>query len=142
MAVIRYKNPTDYAFLTWLGGFPESHHPLDTERFHAFVKTLCRYRSIKWQSYEYFQEQILKHIPTFSKNNIEHFWHQMQELSAFYKVPSLPTITDSFDKRTGIYQRGVIGGRRYEVQISEQEYFSRTGASTQTLTHAEYIDSK
>jgi hypothetical protein len=140
MAVIRYKNPSDYAFLEWMSNFPKSHHPLDTERFYVFVKTVGRFRNKRWRSFEYFKQRILDHGANFDQDEIEYFWHRMQDLLNFYETHAKPTITDSFDKRHGIYQRGVKNNKRYEVLINQQEYFSRKGATAETLKNAMYFD--
>jgi hypothetical protein len=142
MSVVRYKNPSDYAFLEWMGMYPESHHPLDTERFYVFVKTVARFRNQKWRNFDYFEKRVLEHKPHFDKAEIEHFWSRMQEMLCFYQVSALPSITSSLDERSGIYQRGVKNGIQYEVQISEQEYYGRKGASAETLKNVTFFDDK
>jgi hypothetical protein len=129
MASIRYKNQSEYAFLHWMNNYPESFHPLDMKRFYVFAKSVARYRSKKWRDYSYFEKRILKHTPHFSRENITFFWEKLEELISFYRLAPIPTIrSENFSSdnkfRTGCYQRGVIDGKFYEVEISEDEYIA------------------
>ncbi len=142
MAVVRYKNQSEYAFLIWINNHPGSFHSLDTERFHVFVKTVARYRSKKWQDYSYFKKRVLDHAPKFGENNIDIFHSKLEELLRFYKACPIPTVSleelGSIKKNSPksiLFQRGVKDGKSYIVEISEQEYYSG-GASKETLKKA------
>lgn len=142
MAVVRYKNQSEYTFLVWLNNHPESFHPLDMERFHIFVKTVARYRSKKWEEYSYFKKRVLEHTPNFNEDNIDLFHEKLEELLRFYKVCPMPTIRleelrgiEKDSLKSGLFQRGVKDGKSYIVEISEQEYYSG-GASKDTLKKA------
>ena len=138
MAVVKYKNQSEYAFYNWLGSYPESGHPLDTQRFYVFAKTVAKYRNKRWQDYAYFEKRVLTHSPHFDKENLEDFYYRLCELVKFYSIGALPTTTLDDENRRGFFQRGVRQGKRYEVQISEAEYYNG-GATTQTLDNAEYF---
>ncbi len=138
MAVIKFQNQSDYAFLIWMSNFPESGHPLDSERFYVFAKTVARYRNKKWLDYSYFEERILKHTPKFDKEEIEKFWYKLLELVKFYKTGTVPAFGDDGLNRYGLYQRGVKNGKMYEVKISKEEYYGG-GASKETMKNADYF---
>jgi hypothetical protein len=142
MAVMRYKNQSEYTFLIWINNYPESFHPLDMRRFYVFAKSVTRYRSKKWLSYSYFKDQVLKRTPHFSEDNIDLFWNKLTELVEFLHIIPMPVIdleTSSTGKaRSGTYQRGVMNGKFYEVKISDDEYF-RGGATKETLKKAEFF---
>ena len=142
MAAIRFKNPTEYAFLIWLDNFPESFHPLDMDRFYCFVRSVKRYNSSKWLEYEYFKKKILSHSPKFDEENVELFHSKLIELIDFSKVPPMPLVDILFNKeRKGYFQRGVIGGKIYEVEIGRDEVFGR-GATEETMKKAKFLDKK
>jgi len=138
MAVIRYKNQSDYAFLIWIRQHPESFHWLDMKRFYAFVKSVARYRSKKWLVYSYFKNEILKHRPHFEIENIERFHDLMIKLVEFHKTYPIPTVGDDGEQRHGLFQRGVRNDKQYEVPISKDEYYGG-GASKETMEKAEYF---
>ncbi|MCC7570898.1 hypothetical protein KO465_06160 [Candidatus Micrarchaeota archaeon] len=139
MAVIRYKNQTEYAFLVWMKNYPESFHPLDMRRFYVFAKSVARFRCKRWLDYSYFEDRVLKHTSHFSKENIDLFWDKLTELVEFHQASPMPVIdletSSTGETRPGTYQRGVKDGRFYEVKISDEEYFSG-GASKETLKKA------
>lgn len=142
MAVVRYKNQSEYAFLIWMNNYPESFHPLDMQRFYVFAKSVARYRGKKWLNHSYFKNRVLKHTPHFNEDDIESFWEKLCELVEFHRVSPMPVIdlevTASGKTRSGTYQRGVKNGKFYEVEISEGEYF-KGGASKKTLKKAKYF---
>jgi len=142
MAVVRYKNQSEYAFLIWMNNYPESFHPLDMRRFYVFAKSVARYRSKRWLDYSYFKDQVLKHTPHFSEDNVDLFWNKLTELVEFHHIIPMPVIdleTSSTGKtRSGTYQRGVMNGKFYQVEISDDEYF-RGGATKETLKKAEFF---
>ncbi|OGL31000.1 hypothetical protein A3F37_04270 [Candidatus Saccharibacteria bacterium RIFCSPHIGHO2_12_FULL_41_12] len=138
MSVIRYKNPTEYSFLVWINNFPESFHPMDMSRFYTFAKSVSRYNSKNWLKFQYFETKVLEHTSNFEADNIELFHNKLCELFDFYKSNPTPLITINNDNRSGAYQRGVINGRKYEVPISNLEYYGK-GASKETLKKAEFF---
>ncbi len=117
-----------------MDNFPDSGHPLDERRFYVFAKTVARYRNKKWRDYSYFEKCILEHTPHFDKEDIEKFWSRLRELVEFHSVNPIPTVSDDGEKRHGLYQRGIKGGKMYEVQISEAEYFGK-----ETIKRATYF---
>jgi hypothetical protein len=132
-------NPCDYAFLSWMGELPESGHRLDLHRFHVFAKAVARYRSKKWRDHTYFRKRILGHTPHFDESNIDHFYFKLLELIDFYDVAPIASRRLEPDSDSGLYQVGVMNGKRYRVKISEAEYLSRKGATKETLSKATYF---
>lgn len=138
MAVIRYKNQCEYAFLHWMDQFPESFHFLDMERFYSFAKSVAIYRGKRWLDYSYFKGRILQHTSHFSEENIETFSDKLHELVNYHRTPPVPVVGGVKDERYGVYQRGAINGIRYEVPISKEEYYGG-GASAETLKNATFF---
>lgn len=138
MALIRFKNPTEYAFIVWLDNHPESFHPLDMDRFYCFVKSVRRYNSKKWVNYGYFKKKIISHSPKFDEENIELFHDKLVQLLAFSKVPPINPIEGLLDRtRKGYFQRGVIKGKIYEVELSKNEILGK-GATKETMKNAKF----
>ena len=123
MVVVRYKNQTEYAFLCWIGSYPESFHPLDMQRFYTFAKCVARYRSQKWKNFNHFRDAILKHKPHFDPENIDRFYDLLIKLVEFHGTPAI----ESVGMRKGGHgykQVGVKNGEIYEINITEAEYMS------------------
>ena len=120
MTLIRFKNQTEYAFLTWMGGFPESHHFLDDERFYRFVKCIARYRAKKWRDREYFEQRVLAHTLHFSPENIDYFWDKLQTCLHYHTTPYLDTRVEN-NGTHGYKQIGVKNGEIYEIDITKAE---------------------
>jgi hypothetical protein len=141
MVLIRYKNQSEYAFLVWMNASPNSHHPLDEERFYQFVKTLAVYRNKKWIDYAYFRQRVLAHSTYFDEEKIDEYWEKLQELLAYHKVAAVPTVGhDSSTGDYGYYQDGANNGKMYRVKISQAEYL-HGGATKNTMLEAEYFGS-
>lgn len=140
MAVIRYKNQSDYAFLLWMGAHPNSAHPLDEERFYQFAKTVAVYRNKKWLDYDFFRKSILDHPKHFDEDKTDKYWHRLLELVAFHRVGPIPTVGHGgSDSDYGLYQMGVNKGKIYRVKISQTEYYNGS-ATKDTMRQAEYSD--
>ena len=58
MSVVRNKQPIDIAFVRWMRSYPESFHPYDMDRFYSFIKTKLKYRSKKWNNYDYLKDEL------------------------------------------------------------------------------------
>lgn len=121
MALTRYKNQTEYAFIIWMSQFPDSYHWMDMQRFYMFVKTVARYRNMKWRRYDYFREQILVRKPHFAEHDIEKFHGIMMKCLEFYKAPYIDS-TNHVDGDYGYKQTGVKDGEIYEIDITEAEF--------------------
>jgi len=137
MGVVRYKNQSEYAFVIWISNFPDSGHPLDEQRFQVFAKTVAKYRNKRWLEYEYFENQIKAYAPHFADDSVENYWHKLREFVSFYRLGAIPTTVIDGEQRKGLYQRGVKNGKLYEVEINENEYYGRRGATAETLKHVE-----
>lgn len=124
MALLRFKDHCDYAFLDWMDSFPNSGHPLDEERFYCFAKSVAIYRNKKWLSYEHFEKSILSHSTYFEPDKIEKYWHRLRDFIAFHRVGPIPSVIVTNDDRYGKFQVGVIENQIYEVPISEKEYMA------------------
>lgn len=122
MALIRFKNQCDYAFLDWMGNHPNSAHSLDEERFYQFAKSVAVYRSQKWLQYDHFEKSILAHLNYFDPDKIERYWSRLHDLVSFHKVGPVPTSIVTNDERYGTYQAGVKDGKMYEIPISREEF--------------------
>lgn len=141
MAVIRYKNQSDYAFLLWMGSHPNSAHPTDEERFRRFAKTVAIYRNKKWLDYDFFRKSILDHPNYFDEEKIEGYWEQLRDFVEFHKTAPIPTVGHGGnDGDYGLYQMGVNKGKMYQVRISQAEYY-KGGATKETMRNAEYFGS-
>lgn len=122
MTLIRFKNQTEYAFIIWIDNHPESFHPLDMQRFYAFVKTVARYRSKKWRDYEHFKQQILAHASHFSQENIDYFYDLMKSCLAFHEATSVGSIELVSDENYGSKEVGVKDGTIYEIDIAKTDF--------------------
>jgi hypothetical protein len=139
MAVIRYKNQSNYAFMIWMGSHPNSGHALDEERFYRFAKTVAVYRNKKWLDQDFFRKSVLEHPTYLDEEKIDKYWRKLLELVAFHKVGPIPTVGHGGEDRDhGLYQMGVDKGRMYQVKISKAEYY-KGGATKETMRNAEYF---
>lgn len=138
MALIRYKNNSEYALKQWLSNWPLSAHPLDEQRFMIFAKSVAKYRSKKWLKYENFEKALKQSKHPFEDAEVEHYYYKLQSFVEFYGTPALPLVITTGDNDHGWYQQGVMRDKRYRVSISKEEYFK--GASKETLAKAEFFD--
>lgn len=121
--LIRIKNPVEETFILWMNNHPESFHHLDMQRFYSFVKNKIRYKSNKWDNYNYFEDRILKINKHFAEDNISYFYHLMQKINDFVAVPMICNIIDTGGEL--IYgQRNVINDKIITVMISKEEFLS------------------
>lgn len=88
MTLIHNQHPIDQSFKLWIGQYPESFHPLDLERFYAFVKCVCRY-SRKTKDGLWLREKLSKVGHHLSEEDIEYYCNKFQELQNFYKAPCI-----------------------------------------------------
>lgn len=137
MALIVFKNHSDYALKQWLDNWPLSAHPLDEQRFMVFAKTVAKYRNKKWLKYANFEKALKESTHPFDDDEIEKYYFKLQAFVEFYSTPAIQSIVTTNDKDYGYYQRGVLKGRMYQVPISKAEYFK--GASKDTLAKAEFF---
>lgn len=137
MALIRFKNQSDYALLHWLSQWPNSGHPLDEQRFMVFAKCVARYRSKKWLQYENFEAALQQSNHHFENEDIEKHYFKLRSFVEFYHTLPIGSVEHGDSGDYGYYQRGVRGGKMYVVPISKEEYF--TGATEETLKKAEYF---
>lgn len=121
--LIRFKNQSECAFIIWMNNFPDSFHPLDMERFYVFVKTVARYRNMKWRNYEYFKQQILARKPHFTEKDIDYLYDLMQNCLNFHRTSYIDS-SSHFDGEYGYKQVGVKNGEMYEIDITESEFLS------------------
>lgn len=84
--IVHNKHPIEQSFRVWINNYPESFHPLDMERYYAFVKCVCRY-SRREKGYNWLKEKIEKSGKGMGARNIEFYCHKFMELQKFYKVP-------------------------------------------------------
>ena len=138
MTVLRIKNQSDYAFLVWMNSFSNSTHPLDDERFMVFAKTVARYRSKKWLSFDHFEKSIKMHPNYFDEDKIEKYFARLVDYAQFYKLHTIPSVTHA-DGNESFLQVGVRKGKIYQVAISREEY-DKGGASATTLRKVDEVD--
>jgi hypothetical protein len=86
MSLYKIKQPVEYAFLQWMNNFPDSAHPLDQKRFFEFVKTVCRYKAIKWKKPDYLRKRILEAKPHFDKEFLERRLDLYSKLLDFHRA--------------------------------------------------------
>lgn len=139
MALFRYKNHSDYAFLLWMGSHPNSAHPLDEKRFRIFAKTVAVYRNKKWLDYDFFSKSIVEHPSYFDEEKIDKYWGRLRDFVEFHKTGPIPTVAHgSNDGDYGYYQMGVDKGKMYQVKLSQEEYL-KGGATKEAMRRAEYF---
>ncbi|CAN5689364.1 hypothetical protein BH23PAT2_BH23PAT2_08660 [soil metagenome] len=124
MTLIRFKNQTEYSFIIWMDSFPESFHPLDMKRFYIFVKTVARYRSVKWRDYGYFKQQILVRKPHFTGRDIEYFHDLVLKCLEFHRTPYIDSTNHSEDGGYGYKQVGIKNRETYEFDITQDEWLN------------------
>jgi hypothetical protein len=122
MTLIRYKNQTEYAFIIWMSNYPDSFHWADMQRFYVFVKTVARYRSMKWRRYDYFSQQILARKSHFAEEDIDKLHDIMLKCLEFHKTPYIDSSSHSDDGDYGYKQVGVKNGEVYEIDITQTEF--------------------
>ena len=120
MSLVKYKNPTEYTFDTWIKNYPESTHWADRERFLKFVKTVCAYNAKNWKNTRYLEEKILKEKPEFDKKRLQNILITYEYLIDFYKAPYIPRCWSIEDVKVkpGFYiERKVKNGKLYEREL-------------------------
>lgn len=118
-ALVKYKNPVEYSFLSWVKLYPESTHPKDKERFIQFVKNVCRYKASKWKDTDFLKEQILKHKPKFNESRLQDLVIAFEYMIEFYNTdPTQVWVIENAEVKNGYYiERGVENGKFYERQL-------------------------
>ncbi|HOI16244.1 MAG TPA: hypothetical protein PK036_07850 [Geobacteraceae bacterium] len=71
MSLFKIKNPVEYSFIQWMNNFPDSGHWADKERFFRFVKTVSRYKALRWKNANYLKKRILDRKPNFDADFLE-----------------------------------------------------------------------
>lgn len=132
MALVRYKNPTDYCFYKWISQYPNSKYWLERIKKHpelklspllgvelyTFIKTARQNRATAWLKWERVERLILKVIPIFKKDDLDELKFIFNHLVKFCKAPALKqgfVIENIAGVKNGFYvERGIKRGKFYE----------------------------
>ncbi len=120
IALVKYKNPVEYSFLSWVKSYPESAQYNDKKMFIQFVKNVCRYKASRWKNTDFLKQKILKQKPKFNEGRLQDLIIAFEYMVEFDKTDPLPHtwIIEDAEVEKGCYiERGVKNGQFYTKQL-------------------------
>jgi len=134
MALIKYKNPTEYSFYKWIKSYPNSEYwierikkcpnlklsPLiETQEFYKFVKTACKNRALNWLDWNKIEKIVLKEIPILNSNDLSELENIFKHLVNFYKTPAISFGAETWSetKKEICIERWFAKGEFHEKEV-------------------------
>lgn len=128
MGYVKYINPIDILFLTWILSPIESFHPCDLNRFYNFIEAIIFYKKTKgskWYNKDYFYKKCKEVKPYLDNDLLDTFYNKFEVLNEYFFTRKITFKKNKYNPSDSYVWLYAIKNEILSVDVSIEEFYQK-----------------
>ena len=128
MGLIKYINPTEILFLTWIQSPIESFHQCDLNRFYNFIEAVVFYKKTEgsaWYNKDYFFQRCKKIKKWLDDELLDNYYHRFEIIDEYNNCKKIKFKKTKYIDSDSNQLACAINDEMYFVEVSFEELYMK-----------------